>query len=85
MKTVCLLCAINLCTMAKKSEILTRGVLLSDKKKLQRIAKSNRLSLNSIMLTAIDCYLSVPYVTNKMEKNDVIVPPQKAFVKNILS
>lgn len=43
--------------MAKTDVILTRGVLLSDKKKLQRLAKKRRLSLNSIMLHAIDYYL----------------------------
>lgn len=43
--------------MAKTDVILTRGVLLSDKKKLQKLAKKRRLSLNSIMLHAIDYYL----------------------------
>lgn len=44
--------------MAKTTAILTREVKLSDKKALQKIAKENRTSLNSIMLHSIDFYLN---------------------------
>lgn len=51
--------------MAKTDVILTRGVLLSDKKKLKRLAKKRRLSLNSIMLHAIDYYLGNPIMVER--------------------
>lgn len=45
--------------MAKKTTaILTREVKLADKRALQKIAKENRTSLNSIMLHSIDFYLN---------------------------
>lgn len=45
--------------MAKKTTFIhVRGVLPTDKKSLQKIAKDNRLSLNSIMLHSIDFYLN---------------------------
>ena len=43
--------------MAKTEVILTRGVAPITKKSLERLAKKKRLSLNSVMLNAIDYYL----------------------------
>lgn len=42
---------------SKTYTVLTRGVKKADRNKLKRIAKQTRLSVNSIMLNAIDDYL----------------------------
>ena len=59
----------NHMTKIKTSTILTRGVPLSKKKKLKRIAKDNGLSVNFLMLHAIDYYLDHDGMVKKWQES----------------
>jgi hypothetical protein len=56
----------------KTHTLIVRGVSKSVKNKLKRVAKGNRLSVNSTMLHAIDYYLGNETSVNKEIQNENI-------------
>jgi len=69
-------------TKKKTHTLIVRGVEKSKKNALKKLAKDSRNSVNSIMLHAIDLYISGPYMKVSFGK-ELNAPPQTAEVKHI--